>query len=202
MSCSPAWRSCPLSQASTYKIRTPLRGADIRKLRTGDSVLISGTLYTARDSAHGRMIRMLQTGEPLPVDLKDQVLFYAGPAPAPPGRPSGSIGPTTASRMDSLTVPLLEAGLKGMIGKGARSQAVRDAMQQYGAVYFAAIGGIAALLARCVLKSEVAAFEDLGPEAIHILEVADLPVVVVNDIQGGDLYEAGISGYQKNSIAW
>ncbi|NQT25238.1 Fe-S-containing hydro-lyase [candidate division KSB1 bacterium] len=183
---------------SIHKIQTPLKDSELQKLKIGDSVLLSGTIYTARDSAHQRLIQMLKAKETLPFDLKDQVLFYAGPAPAPPGKPVGSIGPTTACRMDSYTLPLLDIGLKGMIGKGARNQTVRMAMQKHSAVYFAAIGGIAALLARCIKSSKIIAFEDLGPEAIRQLEVVNLPVIVVNDVLGGDLYEEGVFKFKKN----
>ncbi len=182
---------------SSHKIRTPLKDTDLLKMKVGDSVLISGTIYTARDSAHKRMVEMIQAGESLPINLKNQILFYAGPAPAPPDKPVGSIGPTTACRMDVYTPPLLQMGLKGMIGKGSRSQAVRSAMQKQGAVYFAAIGGIAALLAQCVLRSQVIAFEELGPEAIRELEVVDFPVIVVNDLHGGDIYEEGVRNFKK-----
>ena len=178
-------------------IRTPVAGEDLRKLRTGDPVLISGTLYTARDTAHKRMVQMLEQGQSLPVDLNNQILFYAGPAPAPPGKPVGSIGPTTACRMDAYTPALLEKGLKGTIGKGARGDIVRKAMIKHGAVYFAAIGGIAALLAKCITSSRIVAFEDLGPEAIRKLEVSDFPVIVVNDTEGNDLFEQEIQKYKK-----
>lgn len=181
-----------MSHSTVTRIQTPLQEADVRKLNTGDSVLLSGLLYTARDSAHQRMIEILEDGRPLPIDLKDQVLFYAGPAPAPPGKPVGSIGPTTACRMDAYTPRLLQQGLKGMIGKGARNRSVRDAMKTHGAVYFAALGGVAALLAGCVRRSRIVAFDDLGPEAVRQLEVADFPVIVVNDVHGRDLYEAAL----------
>jgi fumarate hydratase subunit beta len=177
-------------------IQTPLTDAVIQTLRTGDSVLISGVLYTARDTAHKRMIESIRRGDEPPIPLQNQILFYAGPAPAPPGKPVGSIGPTTACRMDGYTIPLLQLGLKGMIGKGARSAAVRAAIQTHRAVYFAAIGGTAALLARRVLSSEIVAYEDLGPEAIRRLEVNEFPVIVVNDCYGADLYEEGVAAYR------
>lgn len=181
-----------MSRSKLKRMKTPLQEADLRELRTGDPVLLSGILYTARDSAHQRMIRLLEDGQTLPLDLTGQVLFYAGPAPAPPGKPVGSIGPTTACRMDAYTPQLLRMGLKGMIGKGARSRTVREAMLEYGAVYFAATGGIAALLALRVRRSRIVAFEDLGPEAVRKLEVIDFPLITINDLHGGDLYESAL----------
>ncbi len=177
-------------------IQTPLTDAMIHTLRTGDSVLISGVLYTARDAAHKRMAESIRRGEALPIPLQDQILFYAGPAPAPPGRAIGSVGPTTACRMDAYTISLLEKGLKGMVGKGGRSEAVREAIRAHSAVYFAAVGGTAALLVRCVISSEIVAYDDLGPEAIRRITVKDFPVSVINDCFGGDLYEEGVTKYR------
>lgn len=169
-------------------IRPPL-GADLcTDLRAGDFVLLSGTVYTARDAAHRRLFEALHRGESIPLDLCDAVLFYAAPTPAGPGRVIGSIGPTTSGRMDAFTPRLIEAGLRGMIGKGLRSPEVVAAIMKHGAVYFGAIGGVAALTARCVRKAAMAAYDDLGPEAILRLEVEELPLVVINDTHGGDLY--------------
>jgi len=160
----------------------------LERLRAGDSVLLSGVVYTARDAAHARLAALLAEGKPLPVDLAGQVIYYVGPTPAKPGQVIGSAGPTTAGRMDSFTPALLAAGLKGMIGKGLRNQSVREAIVQHKAVYFAATGGAAALLAKRIVSCEVVAYEDLGCEAIHRLEVRDLPLVVINDCAGGDFY--------------
>ncbi len=169
-------------------LSTPLNNDDIEHLRAGDSVLLSGVVYTARDAAHARLVELLRRGEPLPVDLEGQVIYYVGPTPAKPGQVIGSAGPTTSGRMDSFTPELLAAGLKGMIGKGFRSQEVIDAMVRHKAVYFAATGGAAAMLARRIVSCEVVAYEDLGCEAIHRLEVKDLPLVVINDTSGCDFY--------------
>lgn len=161
------------------------------QLRTGDSVLLTGTLITARDAAHARMAEAIATGEPLPFDPAGQVLYFVGPTPAPPGKPIGSAGPTTASRMDPYSPLLIERGLIGMIGKGRRSATVKASMREHGCLYFGAVEGHAALLAHCVTRSEVIAYEDLGAEAIHRLEVVDFPGIVVNDLHGGDQYEDG-----------
>lgn len=179
------------------RIVAPLTEDVILDLKIGDGVLISGVLFTGRDSAHKRLIETLDHGEPLPVDLKGQIIYYAGPAPAKPGRPIGSVGPTTSYRMDPFAPRLIEYGLKGMIGKGNRSNDVKRAMQENKAVYFGAIGGAAALMAKCVKKAEVVAYEDLGPEAIRRLEVENFPAVVVNDCHGGDLYQEGIQKYRR-----
>ena len=160
-------------------------------------MLFSGAIYTARDAAHERLARMIAAGETLPVDFAGEVIYYCGPTPARPGRPIGSAGPTTASRMDPYAPTLLERGLRGMIGKGRRSAAVKEAIRRYGAVYFAAVEGTAALLGRCVRRAEVVAFPDLGPEAIHRLVVERFPVVVANDCRGGDLYEEGRAKYRR-----
>lgn len=177
------------------KIQTPLTDEIIEKLRAGDKVEITGVLYAARDAAHKRFVEALSKGEPLPFDPRGQVIYYMGPSPAPPGKPIGSAGPTTAGRMDPYTVPLLEAGIKGMIGKGNRSQEVKEALRRHKAVYFAAIGGAAALIASRIRKAEIIAYEDLGAEALRRLEVEDFPVIVVNDIYGGDAYEEGRARY-------
>ena len=179
------------------RITTPLSEEVVMSLRAGDRVLLSGVIYTARDAAHKRMLEMLERAEALPIELKGQVIYYAGPSPAPPGRPVGSIGPTTSGRMDPYTPRLLELGLKGTIGQGNRSPEVKEALTRYRAVYFGATGGAAALLAQRVKRAEVVAFEDLGPEAIRRLEVEDFPLVVLNDPYGGDLYEEGMRRYAK-----
>jgi fumarate hydratase subunit beta len=171
-----------------FEIRPPLNPRTCEALNAGDRVLLSGSVYTARDAAHRRLFEALGRSEPLPISLQEEVLFYAAPTPAGPGKIIGSIGPTTSGRMDAFTPRLIEAGLRGMIGKGKRSPEVIDAIIRHGAVYFGAIGGVAALTARCVRKVAVAAYEDLGPEAILRLEVAALPLVVINDARGGDLY--------------
>ncbi len=172
-------------------IELPLTRAALKTLKAGDEVLLSGVLYTGRDAAHKRMIACLDAGEPLPVDLRDQVIYYVGPCPAPPGKPIGSAGPTTSGRMDAYTPRLLDLGLAGMIGKGLRDDAVKEAIVRNGAVYFGAIGGAAALIAQRVAQAEVVAFHDLGTEAIHRLVVKDFPVFVVIDADGNDLYETG-----------
>lgn len=172
-----------------HSLKTPLTDSDCAALGAGDMVLLSGVVFTARDAAHGRLREALRRGEEPPFDLNGAVIFYAGPTPAPPGRVIGAIGPTTSYRMDPFAPLLMERGLKGMIGKGKRSQEVIAAMVRHRAVYFGAIGGVAALTSRCVRNAAVIAYEDLGPEAILRLELAEMPVVVVNDTWGGDLYE-------------
>ena len=180
-------------------IRTPLSEEDARSLRAGDYVYLTGTIYTARDAAHKRMCEALEAGGKLPIDMKNNVIYYMGPSPAREGRPIGSAGPTTASRMDKYAPALLDLGLKGMVGKGRRSQAVKDAIVRNGAVYFAAVGGAGALLSKAIVKSEVIAYDDLGTEAIRRLEVEDFPVIVVNDCQGNDLYETAIRAYCREA---
>ena len=170
------------------KIKTPLTDEIIKSLHAGDMVLLSGEVYTARDVAHRRLYDALIKGEILPVDLTKAVLFYAAPTPTRPGKVIGSIGPTTSCRMDFFTPKLIENGLRGMIGKGKRSPEVVEAIKRNNAVYFGAIGGIAALMSRCVKKMELIAYEDLGPEAIRKLTIVDLPLFVINDSQGHDLY--------------
>lgn len=172
-------------------INVPLAEGAAAELRAGDYVYLTGTVYTARDAAHKRMYEALERGEQLPMEMKNNVIYYMGPSPARPGRPIGSAGPTTSSRMDKYAPTLLDLGLKGMIGKGRRSQAVRDAIVRNGAVYFAAVGGAGALLSRSIVSSEVIAYDDLGTEAIRRLEVKDFPVIVVMDAEGNNLYESG-----------
>ncbi len=183
-------------------LRTPLLPAQVTALRAGDHVLLYGTIYTARDAAHERLVRLLEAREALPVDLRGQVIYYCGPTPPRPGRPIGSAGPTTASRMDAYTPRLLAAtGIRGMIGKGRRSQEVKEAIRRHGAVYFGAVEGTAALLGERVREAAVVAFADLGPEAIYRLVVERFPVVVVNDVHGGDLYEEGQARYRREGVS-
>lgn len=179
-------------------ITTPLTKEKIKNLKAGDYVHITGTIYTARDAAHKRMDETLERGEVLPIDIKDAIIYYMGPSPAREGRPIGSAGPTTASRMDKYTPRLLDLGMSGMIGKGKRSQAVKDAIVRNQAVYFAAVGGAGALLSKRIIDSEVIAYDDLGTEAIRKLEVKDFPVIVVIDAQGNNLYETAILNYRED----
>lgn len=179
------------------QIQAPVTREEARQLKAGDYVYITGTIYTARDAAHKRMQETLDRGEELPFSIKGNVIYYMGPSPARENRPIGSAGPTTASRMDRYTPALLDLGLGAMIGKGKRSQAVIDAIVRNEAVYFAAIGGAGALLSKCIVSSEVIAYEDLGTEAIRRLEVENLPVVVVIDSQGNNLYETAVLQYRK-----
>ncbi|MEO0185671.1 MAG: Fe-S-containing hydro-lyase [candidate division WOR-3 bacterium] len=179
------------------RLKTPLSDEDVLKLKIGDSVLITGKIYTARDAAHKRLFELAEKGEPLPIDLKGKVVYYAGPAPAKPGYVIGPAGPTTSGRCDPYTPKMLEIGLKGMIGKGVRSKDVREAMKKYKAVYFAATGGAAALIAKNIKAVKVVAYEELGAEAIRELEVVDFPLIVANDAFGGDLYEEGMKKYRK-----
>jgi len=174
---------------SAIRLHTPLSVAELERLKAGDRVLISGKIYTARDTAHRRLIERIDAGLDLPIRLKGQVIYYCGPTPAKPGQQIGSAGPTTSYRMDSYAPRLIELGLKGMIGKGKRSPEVIDAMKKYGAVYFGATGGAGALLSKRIKAARVVAYEDLGPEAICELEVEDFPVVVINDTKGNDLYD-------------
>jgi fumarate hydratase subunit beta len=179
------------------RLKTPLTDADVEKLKAGDKVLITGVIYTGRDAAHKRLTDLLKEGKPLPVDLKGQVIYYVGPAPAKPGHAIGSAGPTTSGRMDAYSPRLMEIGLKGMIGKGMRKKEVIEAMKKYKAVYLAATGGAGALLAKSVKKAQIVAYEDLGPEAINRLEVVDFPAIVVNDTKGNDLYQQGMAQYAR-----
>lgn len=181
------------------RIKLPLTKEQAEQLRSGDSVLLSGVIYTGRDAAHKRLIELLEQGNSLPIDLEDAVIYYVGPAPSKPGQVIGSAGPTTSYRMDSYTPKLLDMGLRGMIGKGQRSQDVIDSMVRNKAVYFGAIGGAGALLAKCIKKSDIVAYEDLGAEAIRRLEVEDLPAVVVIDCLGRNLYEEGRQKYLNTS---
>jgi len=179
------------------RLKTPLTDLDVERLKIGDRVLLNGIIYTGRDAAHKRLFDLLKEKKDLPFDLKGQIIYYVGPTPAKPGQVFGSAGPTTSYRMDAYSPSLIEKGLKGMIGKGMRSEAVKEAMKKYKAVYFAATGGAGALLAKRVKKARVVAYEDLGPEAIRELEVEDLPVIVVNDVRGNDLYIEGEKKYRR-----
>ena len=178
------------------KIVLPLTDEMLEDLKAGDTVLLTGIIYVARDTAHKRMIDALDQGNPLPFDVKGQTIYFMGPSPARPGKPIGSAGPTTGGRMDSYSPRLIAEGLKGMIGKGMRSPVVKDTMKQHKAVYFGAIGGAGALASKRIKKSEVIAYEELGTEAVRRLEVKDFPVTVINDIHGGDLYEEGKAKYR------
>ena len=177
-------------------LETPLSDSTIEMLKAGDKVRISGVLYTARDAAHKRLIEMIESGKDLPFDVKGQLLYYVGPTPAKPGQVIGSAGPTTSYRMDTYAPTLIKMGLKGTIGKGGRSKEVLEAMKRYKAVYFAAVGGAAALIAKTIKKVEIIAFEDLGTEAIRKMEVDNFPAIVVNDTKGGDLYNIGREKYK------
>jgi fumarate hydratase subunit beta len=179
------------------EITPPLGDADVEALRAGDRVRITGIVYTARDAAHGRLLPLIEQGRPLPIDVRGQIIYYTGPSPARPGEVVGSIGPTTASRMDKYVPALLELGLKGTIGKGYRSAAVRDALRRHKGVYFGAIGGAGAVLSRFVRKLDVVAYEDLGTEAIRRLEVEGFPAIVIDDCHGGDLYQDGQKAYAR-----
>ena len=179
------------------KIQAPISNEDANSLRAGDYVYITGTIYTARDAAHKRMYEALEKNQQLPIEMANNIIYYMGPSPAREGRPIGSAGPTTASRMDKYAPKLLDLGLKGMIGKGKRSQAVRAAIVRNGSVYFAAIGGAGAILSKCIKKSEVIAYDDLGTEAIRKLYVEDFPVIVVIDSEGNNLYETAIEKYKE-----
>ena len=178
------------------KVALPLTDDSLKELRAGDNVLLTGVMYVARDAAHKRMIEALDQGKSLPFDIKGQTIYFMGPSPARPGQPIGSAGPTTSGRMDAYSPRLMAEGLKGMIGKGMRSQAVKDAIKKYEAVYLAAIGGAGALISKSIKKSEVIAYEELGAEAIRRLEVEDFPATVINDIYGGDLYQEGKARYR------
>ena len=180
------------------KITTPLTEELASTLEAGDTVLISGTIYAARDAAHKRLMELIEAGENLPIDIKNEIVYYVGPTPAKSGKVIGSAGPTTSYRMDSYTPKLLDMGLKGMIGKGERSTQVKEAIKKNGAVYFGAIGGAAALISKSIIASEIIAYEDLGSEAIRKLQVVDLPVVVIIDSKGNNLYEIGQNEYLKS----
>jgi len=180
----------------TKKITLPLSDERVKGLKAGDEVLLTGAIYVARDAAHKRMLEALDQGQPLPFDIRGQTIYFMGPSPARPGQPIGSAGPTTSGRMDSYSPRLIAEGLKGMIGKGMRSPAVKEAMKQYKAIYFGAIGGAGALAAKSIKKSEVIAYQELGAEALRRLEVEDFPVTVVNDVYGEDLYQDGKAKYR------
>lgn len=180
-----------------YSLRLPLSQEDALMLRAGDTALLSGEIYTGRDAAHKRLIALLEAGKPLPMDLQGQVIYYVGPAPASPGHAVGAAGPTSSYRMDPYTPALLRLGLRGMIGKGRRNDEVRQAMQDCGAVYFGAVGGAAALIARSIKKSEVIAYPDLGTEAIHRFTIENFPVIVLMDAHGENLYESGPAQYRR-----
>src|ERR1700694_926295 len=177
------------------EVTPPLSDADIEALTAGDRVRITGVMYTARDAAHARLLPLMDAGQPLPIDVWGQIIYYTRPSPARPADVVGSIGPTTDGRMDKFTPKLLALGLKGTLGKGARSQPVKDALRQHKGVYFGAIGGAGAVLSAFVKKLEIVAYEDLGTEAIRRLEVEGFPVIVVNDCHGGDLYQDGMKAY-------
>ncbi|KAB2952583.1 Fe-S-containing hydro-lyase [Heliorestis acidaminivorans] len=179
------------------KLTTPLTKEQSKKLKAGDQVLISGVIYTGRDAAHKKMIEAMERGEELPFDVKDTIIYYVGPCPAKPGQVIGSAGPTTSGRMDAYAPALIAKGLKGMIGKGLRTPEVISAMQEHSAIYFAAIGGAGALMARTIKESEVIAYEELGTEAVRRLVVEDFPAIVVIDSEGNNLYEQGKEAYRK-----
>ena len=178
------------------KVMLPRTDETLKDLKAGDNILLTGVMYGARDAAHKRMVEALDQGKPLPFDIRGQTIYFMGPSPAKPGQPIGSAGPTTSGRMDAYSPRLIAEGLKGMIGKGMRSSVVKEAMRKYKAVYLAAVGGAAVLIAKRIKKSDVIAYEELGSEAIRRLEVEDFPVTVVNDIYGGDLYQEGKAKYR------
>ncbi len=180
------------------RIALPLTDETVASLKAGDDVLLSGIMYVGRDSAHKRIVEAMDQGKPLPFDIRGQTIYYMGPSPAKPGKVIGSAGPTTSGRMDSYSPRLMAEGLKGMVGKGMRTAAVKEAMKKHKAVYFAAIGGAGALISKAIKKSEVIAYEELGAEALLRIEVADFPVIVINDVYGGDLYEEGKAKYRKS----
>lgn len=181
----------------TSRIISPFSDTDIAKLKTGTSVLISGVIYVGRDTAHRRLVQALDKGEKLPFNIKGQTIYYMGPSPARPGHVIGSAGPTTSSRMDAFTPRLLEAGLKAMIGKGERSQAVRDAIKKYKAIYLVATGGAAALISKSIIKAETIAYAELGAEAVLKITIEDFPAIVANDIYGNDLFEQAKAKYRR-----
>jgi len=183
--------------AEVHRLKTPLKDEDLEPLKIGDTVLLSGVIYTARDAAHKKLVELLKKGQPLPFDIKGAVIYYVGPAPAKPGYAIGSAGPTTSYRMDPYAPYLLDIGLKATIGKGNRSQEVIDSMVKNKAVYFAAVGGAAALIAKSIKKAEVIAYEDLQSEAVRRLEVEDFPCIVANDIYGNDLLKEGVEKYRE-----
>jgi len=178
------------------RLQAPLSDEDVLQLKAGDNVLISGVIYAARDAAHKKLVELMDKGEPLPVDLQGQIIYYVGPTPAKPGQPIGSAGPTTSGRMDAYTPRMLEHGMKACIGKGLRNSAVKEALIKYKGVYLAAVGGAGALLSKRIVSSEVVAYPELGAEAIRRMEVKDFPATVINDAYGNDLYEEGARQYR------
>jgi len=184
---------------ATYKLTTPLTAEDTKQLVAGDTVLISGTIFTARDAAHARLVALIEKGEELPFDLEGSVIYFVGPTPPKPGDPIGSAGPTTSYRMDSFSPTMLKNGSKGMIGKGKRSQEVKDACVEYDGIYFGATGGAGALLGKKIRSAEVIAYPELGPEAVRKITVEDFPVTVVNDTKGNDIYQMGREQYEVKS---
>jgi len=180
-----------------HHIKTPVSDEVIEKLHAGDQLFITGSLYTGRDSAHKKLIDLVEKGEKLPIDIKGQFIYYVGPTPARPGKSIGSAGPTTSYRMDSFAPTLYKLGLKGTIGKGSRNKEVKDSLQKYKGVYLAAVGGAGALISKSIEKAEVIAYPELGPEAVRKVEVKEFPCIVINDMYGGDLYEEGKKHYQK-----
>lgn len=185
---------------NNIQLQLPLDEATVRGLRAGDAVTLSGSIITGRDAAHKRLIELLDKGEELPISLQGETIYYVGPAPASPGHAVGSAGPTTSYRMDTYTPRLLEQGLRAMIGKGLRNEEVIQAMKKHGAVYFGAVGGAAALISRSILSSEVIAYPDLGPEAIHRFVIKDFPVIVLIDSLGNNLYESGPQLYKQTVL--
>ncbi len=180
----------------TKKIMLPLSNKTLKELKAGDEVLLTGVMYAARDAAHKKMVEALEQGKTLPFDIRGQTIYFTGPSPARPGQPVGSAGPTTSGRIDSYSTRLIAEGLKGMIGKGMRSPAVKEAIKKYKAVYFGAIGGAGAIISKSIKTAKVIAYKELGAEALHRLEVEDFPATVVNDIYGGDLYQEGKTKYR------
>ena len=180
------------------KLQTPLTEDKLVNLKAGDSILLSGVIYSARDAAHKRLIELLDKGKDLPLNIKDEIIYYVGPSPAKPGQIIGSAGPTTSYRMDAYAPRLMDLGLKGMIGKGARNKEVIDSIKKNKSVYFGAIGGAAALIGKSIIKSEIIAYEDLGAEAIRRMEVKDMPLVVIIDSQGNNLYDIGQKSYLES----
>ena len=180
------------------RIYLPLTEEQTVNLKAGDNVLLNGIIYTARDAAHGRLVKLIEEKEKLPIELKDAVIYYVGPTPAKPGQEIGSAGPTTSYRMDKYAPVLLDLGLKGMIGKGARSEEVVEGIKRNKAIYFGAIGGAGALISKCIISSEIVAYEDLGAEAIRRIEVKDMPLTVIIDSEGNNLYEIGQAQYLKS----
>ncbi|MCX7773975.1 MAG: Fe-S-containing hydro-lyase [Clostridia bacterium] len=177
------------------RIQTPLTDEMVNSLKAGEEILLNGTIYTGRDAAHKRMMELIKNGEPLPFDIRGQIIYYVGPCPAPEGKVIGSAGPTTSGRMDAYAPKLIALGLKGMLGKGLRDKGVVDAIKEHGAIYFGATGGAGALISSCIKKEEIIAFPDLGPEAIRKLEVENLPCVVIIDATGKDMYQEGRAKY-------